>query len=90
MYVMVLTFATELVEADKVRLQKHYEQNSNLDVRKKVIYTNWDTLDVLIGQNTSGSIAASDRQKKLKIPYSSSFWLVDKLLIYLPDSRNVK
>ena len=61
MYVMALTFATELVEADKMRLQKHYEQNSNLDVRKKVIYTNWDTLDVLIGQNTRGSNAASDR-----------------------------
>ena len=50
MYVMALTFATELVEADKVRLQKHYEQNGNRDVRKKVIYTNWDTLGVLIGK----------------------------------------
>ena len=47
---MALTFATELVEADKVRLQKHYEQNGNRDVTKKVIYTNWDTLGVLIGK----------------------------------------
>ena len=52
MFVMALTFASELIEADKVRLHKHYEQNSNSDVRIKVIYTNWDTLDVLIGQNT--------------------------------------
>ena len=37
---MALTFATELVEADKVRVQKHYEQNSNREMRKKVIYTN--------------------------------------------------
>ena len=57
---MALTFATELVEADKVRLQKHYEQNGNRDVRKKVIYTNWDTLGVFIGQNTRGSKAPSD------------------------------
>ena len=90
MFVMALTFATELVEADKVRLHKHYEQNSNCDVRVKVIYTNWDTLDVLIGQNTRGSNVTSDRQKKINIPYSNSFWVVNKLLIYLPDSRNVK
>ena len=64
MFVMALTFATELVEADKVRLHKHYEQISTCDVRIKVIYTNRDTLDVLIGQNTRGSNVASDRQKK--------------------------
>ena len=43
-----------------IRLQKHYEQNGNRDVRKKVIYTNWDALGVLIGQNTRGSKAPSD------------------------------
>ena len=51
-----------------IRLQKHYEQNGNRDVRKKVIYTytNWDTLDVLIGRGSRGSNVASDRQKKTK------------------------
>ena len=58
--------------------------------QKKVIYTSWNTLGVLIGQNTRGSKAPSDWSKKLRHhTLACSDWSTNSLF-YLPPKREMK